>query len=166
MLSLAALRALLRARDTIDRASHEPMNVDALACVAGMSRAHFIRSFKQEFGATPHQYLMTRRIERAKALLRTSRSSVTDVCFEVGFSSLGSFGALFQRVVGESPTQYRAHARDDPRIPSCIVMMLSRPSSTFREARRGAHAYRRRCPSGDLVGREDRLDSKKREVNG
>src|SRR6185437_1261362 len=94
-------RHLLRARDLMDRAYAEPLDVPALARRAGVSRAHFTRSFKHTFGETPHQYLMSRRMERAKSLLRAGDLSVTEVCFAVGFSSLGSFSTQFRRFVGE-----------------------------------------------------------------
>ena len=107
-------RHLLRVRDLIDRAFASPLDVPALARSAHVSEAHFSRSFKAAFGETPHQYLLSRRMERAKALLRADDLSVTDVCVAVGFSSLGSFSTQFRRFVGESPTAYRAPRRPSP----------------------------------------------------
>lgn len=122
-------RHLLRVRDLIDRAYAEQLDVDALARSASVSPAYFSRSFKAAFGETPHQYLMSRRMERAKALLRSSDRSVTEICLAVGFTSLGSFSSQFRRLVGDSPTEYRA--RDDHqelgRLPSCYVRMWTRP---------------------------------------
>ena len=125
----------------MDRAYAEPLDVPALARRAGVSRAHFTRSFKRTFGETPHQYLMSRRMERAKSLLRAGDLSVTEVCFAVGFSSLGSFSARFTEVTGESPSAFQARwARDGaPRIPGCYVFMWGlverRPQSASQEKR-------------------------------
>ena len=122
-------RHLLRVRDLIDRAYAEQLNVDALARSASVSQAHFSRSFKSAFGETPHQYLMSRRMERAMALLRAGDLSVTEVCFAVGFSSLGSFSTQFRRFVGDSPSAYRqrdGHA-ELAKVPSCYVRMWTRP---------------------------------------
>lgn len=122
-------RHLLRVRDLIDRAYAEPLDLRALARSAAVSPSYFSRSFKAAFGETPHQYLMSRRMERAKALLRAGELSVTEVCVAVGFTSLGSFSAQFHRVVGESPSAYRQ--RDDhdalARLPGCYVRMWTRP---------------------------------------
>src|SRR3954452_20782886 len=101
-------RHLLRARDLADARYAEPLGVDDLAAAAGLSRAHFSRAFRQAFGETPRAYLLTRRLERAAALLRTTDRSVADVCFSVGLSSLGSFTTTFTRTFGLSPTAYRA----------------------------------------------------------
>ena len=122
-------RHLLRVRDLIDRAYAEPLDVAALARSAAVSPAYFSRSFKAAFGDTPHQYLMSRRMERAKALLRVDDLSVTDVCFAVGFSSLGSFSTQFKRLVGDTPTRYREREGHDElaRLPSCYVRMCTRP---------------------------------------
>lgn len=135
------LRRLLRARDVIDRDYPQQLAVGALARRTFMSTAHFSRSFKQAFGETPHQYLMTRRMERAKALLRDGDLPVTAVCLAVGFTSLGSFSTTFRRLVGESPTGYRRRCRAgvaDPavaRIPRCVLAARSRPraSSVFEK---------------------------------
>ena len=135
---LANLAHLRRARDLIDREYARPLEVSELARAALMSTAHFSRSFKAAYGETPYTYLMTRRIERAKALLRSGELTVTEVCLEVGCTSLGSFSARFTELVGETPTAYRArdhHALS--RMPECIARDVSRPSRTpsrIREA--------------------------------
>ena len=122
-------RHLLRVRDLIDRAYADRLDLRALARSAAVSPSYFSRSFKAAFGETPHQYLMSRRMERAKALLRAGELSVTEVCMAVGFTSLGSFSAQFRRVVGESPSAYQR--RDDhdalARLPGCYVRMWTRP---------------------------------------
>ena len=100
-------RRLLRARDAMDRAFAQPLDIPTLARIAHVSEAHFIRTFRATFGETPHRYLQRRRIERAMFLLRTSSRSVTDVCFDVGFNSLGTFSRTFREIVGESPSEYR-----------------------------------------------------------
>jgi AraC-like DNA-binding protein len=122
-------RHLLRVRDLIDRAYAEPLDIAALARSASVSEAYFSRSFKAAFGETPHRYLTSRRIERAKALLRAGELSVTEVCMAVGFSSLGSFSTQFKRLVGESPSTYRARDGHDElaRLPHCYVRMWTRP---------------------------------------
>ncbi len=135
---LANLAHLRRARDLMDREYARPLDVAALARAALMSPAHFSRRFRAAYGETPYAYLMTRRIERAKALLRRGDLSITEVCLEVGCSSLGSFSARFTELVGETPTAYRA--RDHAalaNVPSCIAKELTRPSrdpSRIREA--------------------------------
>src|SRR6516164_178743 len=101
-------RRMLRARDTMDRAFAQPLDVPALARVAHVSPAHFSRQFRATFGETPHRYLQRRRVERAMELLRETELSVTEICLDVGFHSLGTFSRIFREVVGESPTQYRA----------------------------------------------------------
>jgi AraC-like DNA-binding protein len=122
-------RHLLRVRDLIDRAYSEQLDVAALARSAAVSPAYFNRSFKAAFGETPHQYVMTRRMERAKALLRAGDMSVTDVCFAVGFSSLGSFSTQFKRLVGDTPSAYRDRDGHDEfaKLPNCYVRMWTRP---------------------------------------
>jgi transcriptional regulator GlxA family with amidase domain len=105
------LRRLLRAKDRMDAASHERWPVGRLAAVSGVSEAHFARSFKQAFGVPPHRYLLTRRIERAAALLRDSELSITEIAFHTGWESLGTFGRTFRDVTGESPSEVRARAR-------------------------------------------------------
>jgi AraC-like DNA-binding protein len=119
---------LRRARDRIDRDYAQPLDVPALAHVALMSPGHFSRSFRSAFGETPYSYLMTRRIERAKALLRRGDLSVTDVCFAVGCTSLGSFSTRFTELVGESPSAYRARSHDEgAAIPACVAKIYTRP---------------------------------------
>jgi AraC-like DNA-binding protein len=126
---LVELARLRRARDLIDREYAEPLDVPALARAAFMSPSHFSRRFRATYGETPYTYLMTRRIERAKALLRRGDLTVTEVCMAVGCTSLGSFSARFTELVGESPSAYRA--RDHRRaaeIPSCVALLRTRPT--------------------------------------
>jgi transcriptional regulator GlxA family with amidase domain len=118
---------LRRARDRMDREYARPLDVPALARTALMSPGHFSRSFRAAFGETPYSYLMTRRIERAKALLRRGDLSVTDVCFAVGCSSLGSFSSRFTELVGETPSAYRARSHDDAGVPACVAKIVTRP---------------------------------------
>ena len=123
-------RHLLRARDYMDRHYAEPLDLDDIARRAHASKAHFVREFRATFGETPHQYLLTRRIERAKHLLHTTQLPVTDVCLSVGLQSLGSFCTSFKRVVGVTPSAYRrsAHAADlRALVPGCHVMAFTRP---------------------------------------
>ena len=126
---LANLAHLRRARDLMDRDYAKPLDVPAMARTALMSPAHFSRQFRAAYGETPYSYLMTRRIERAKALLRRGDLSVTDVCFAVGCTSLGSFSSRFTELVGESPSSYRArdHAAT-ARVPGCVTAQRSRPT--------------------------------------
>ncbi|MGY1771639.1 helix-turn-helix domain-containing protein [Blastococcus sp. SYSU D00813] len=128
-------RRMLRARDAMDRAYAEPLDVPTLAAIAHVSEAHFIRTFRATFGETPHRYLQRRRVERAMFLLRTTDRSVTDICMAVGFSSLGTFSRVFREVVGESPSAHRSRGPLPP-APSCFAMAWLRPSS-FGEAPRG-----------------------------
>jgi transcriptional regulator GlxA family with amidase domain len=126
--TLEDLVRLRKARDVMDRDYARPLDVPALARVALMSPGHFSRSFRAAYGETPYGYLMTRRIERAKALLRRGDMSVTEVCFEVGCTSLGSFSSRFTELVGESPSAYRARSHDAAvAIPGCVAMVRSRP---------------------------------------
>lgn len=131
-------RHLLRARDLADRRYAEPLSVADLAAEAGLSPAYFSREFRRMFGEAPHQYLLTRRMERAAALLRNTDRSVTDICHDVGLESLGSFTTSFRRVHGMAPTRYRAAfppARRLVRIPDCVLREYVRPENrTFREA--------------------------------
>ena len=124
-------RHLLRVRDLIDRAYPSPLDVPALARSAHVSQAHFSRSFRAAFGETPHRYLLRRRLERAKALLRQGELSVTDVCLAVGFTSLGSFSTQFRRFVGQSPTAYRERGEHEElsRVPGCLVKRYTRPTA-------------------------------------
>jgi transcriptional regulator GlxA family with amidase domain len=124
---LADLGHLRRARDLMDRAYAEPLDVPAMARAALMSPAHFSRKFRAAYGETPYSYLMTRRIERAKALLRQGMS-VTDACVAVGCTSLGSFSSRFTEIVGEAPSQYRARDhRLDEVVPACVSKVATRP---------------------------------------
>lgn len=132
-------RRLLKARDEMDRLYREELDVEGLAALAEMSEAHFIRSFKEVFGETPHRYLQRRRVERAMYLLREQESSVTDVCFDVGFNSLGTFSRTFKEIVGVSPAAYRSGKRPAP-VPSCFISSWTRPSS-FGEAQRRDSPY-------------------------
>jgi AraC-like DNA-binding protein len=119
-------RRLLRARDAMDRAYAEPLDVRSVAAVAHISEAHFSRCFRQVFGETPHRYLQRRRVERSMFLLRETDRSVTDICFDVGFSSLGTFSRTFREIVGESPSGYRR--QHGPMVaPNCFQMMAMRP---------------------------------------
>jgi AraC-like DNA-binding protein len=134
-------RWLLRARDAMDRAYAEPLDVPALARIARVAEAHFIRSFRAAFGETPHRYLQRRRVERSMFMLRETDRSVTEICFEVGFTSLGTFSRTFREIVGQTPTAYRQRAASGPGragahpapVPTCFAMKWTRPSS-FGEA--------------------------------
>ena len=129
---------MLRARDAMDRAYAEPLDVKTVAAIAHVSEAHFIRTFRAVFGETPHRYLQRRRVERSMFLLRETDRSITDVCLDVGFSSLGTFSRTFREIVGETPSSYReGHGPMVP--PNCIQMWAMRPrvsqeSSSFGEA--------------------------------
>jgi AraC-like DNA-binding protein len=135
-------RHLLRAKDLVDAGYRERLDVPALARAAHLSAAHFSREFRRSFGETPHQYLLSRRLERAAALLRTTDQTVADICLMVGLRSVGSFTTSFGRAFGLSPTAYRsAHppAADRARIPTCVLRAWERPqSSRFREDGRRA----------------------------
>jgi AraC-like DNA-binding protein len=139
MTSQPLARHLLRARDLADARYAERVTVADMAGAAGLSRAHFSREFKRAFGESPHQYLLTRRLERAAALLRTTDWPVADICFAVGAGSLGSFTTSFSRIFGQSPTAYRRcwpPAARLIRIPRCVAMAYARPQNrTFREDR-------------------------------
>ena len=135
-------RRLLRARDAMDRTYAEPLDVPALASIACVSEAHFIRTFRATFRETPHRYLQRRRVERAMWLLRETECSVTEICFSVGFASLGTFSRTFRDIVGETPTDYR-NGHGPMVVPNCFVMATARPvnprvqSSSFGEAAAG-----------------------------
>ncbi|HLG73592.1 MAG TPA: helix-turn-helix transcriptional regulator [Chloroflexota bacterium] len=128
-MEIADLVRLRRAKDQMDREFDQPLDVPALARSAAMSTAHFSRSFKAAFGESPYSYLMTRRIERAKALLRRGDMSVTDTCFAVGCTSLGSFSSRFTELVGVSPSAYRARNHSAAAaIPGCVIKVMTKPS--------------------------------------
>ena len=132
----ATNRILLRARDTMDRDYAHPLDVAALASAASLSRAHFIRSFRDAFGETPHRYLQRRRIERAMALLRDTDRPVTEICLAVGFTSLGTFSRTFRAVLGTSPRAYRRLPRDagQAQVPGCVARIWNRPSEHVRRS--------------------------------
>jgi AraC-like DNA-binding protein len=124
-------RRMLRARDTMDRAFARPLDVPALARLAHVSSAHFSRQFRATFGEPPHHYLQRRRVERAMELLRETDRSVTEICFDVGFGSLGTFSRTFREVVGEPPSAYRARFNGNGaklRVPACWAMAWLRPA--------------------------------------
>ena len=137
MVFVPPARHLLRAKDLADARYAEPLGVDDLASAAGLSRAHFSREFRAAFGETPHAYLLTRRLERAASLLRTTDRSVADVCFSVGLQSVGSFTTSFTRTYGKSPLAYREAfppAADQALVPACVLRVYGRPQRrTFRE---------------------------------
>ena len=123
---------MLRARDAMDRTYAQPLDIPSLARIALVSEAHFIGTFRDTFGETPHRYLQRRRVERSMFLLRETDRSVTDICLDVGFTSLGTFSRTFREIVGQSPTAYRERA-DLKAVPTCFTMAWTRPSS-FGEA--------------------------------
>ena len=138
-------RRLLRARDAMDRSYAEPLNVRAVTAVAHLSEAHFIRSFRATFGETPHRYLQRRRVERSMFLLRETDRRITDVCLDIGFTSLGTFSRMFREIVGETPSGYRK-GHGPIVAPHCVQLAAMRPqraagvlmqSSSFGEAARG-----------------------------
>ena len=135
-------RHLLRAKDLADARYFETLSVDQMAKAAGLSRAHFSREFRQTFGESPHAYLLTRRLERAAALLRMTDKSVAEVCFSVGLQSVGSFTTSFKRMFGSSPTSYRSRfppASQRALVPACVLRVYGRPQHrTFREDNGGA----------------------------
>jgi AraC-like DNA-binding protein len=137
--ALHPTRHLLRAKDLIDARYREPLDVPTLARAAHLSPAHFSREFRRAFGEAPHKYLLTRRLERAAALLRNTDHSVADICLDVGLRSVGSFTTSFTQTFGVSPTAYRAAhppAATRARIPTCVLLAWARPqSSSFREDR-------------------------------
>lgn len=149
----ALLRRLLRAKDAMDSASHEEWPVARLARVSGVSQAHFARSFRDAFGAPPHRYLLTRRIERAKALLRDTDLPVTDIAFQTGWNSLGTFGRIFRDVTGESPSELRRRERTVPhaltQVPHCFVSAAHRPDLKI------AVSEKRRLEAGDMGPSEE-----------
>jgi transcriptional regulator GlxA family with amidase domain len=144
------LRRLLRAKDRMDAASHEEWPVGRLARVSGVSQAHFARSFKQAFGVPPHRYLLTRRIERATALLRDTDLSITDIAFDTGWASLGTFGRTFRDITGKSPSAIRARGRamahQHGRVPDCVLRAAHRPDLKI------AVSEKRRRMAGGIKG--------------
>jgi transcriptional regulator GlxA family with amidase domain len=130
----ALLRRLLRAKDRIDAASHEDWTVRRLSEISAVSETHFARSFKQAFGVPPHRYLLTRRIERATALLRDTDMPITEIAFQTGWASLGTFGRIFRDITGESPSAFREKARASAHglehVPGCYLSAAQRPDLT------------------------------------
>jgi transcriptional regulator GlxA family with amidase domain len=143
------LRRLLRAKDRIDAASHEAWPVPRLARVSGVSEAHFARSFRTAFGLPPHRYLLTRRLERATALLRETNLSITEIAFQTGWNSLGTFGRIFRDVTGASPGELRAREKATPDqlawVPACILRAARRPALTIAVSEK-----RRRDAAGSM----------------
>ena len=125
---------MLRARDAMDRRFAEPLDIPALARIAHVSEAHFIRTFKSTFGETPHRYLQRRRVERSMFMLRETERSVTEICLDVGFASLGTFSRTFREIVGRTPTEYRRGAPVHD-VPGCFVRAWTRPSSFGEDVR-------------------------------
>jgi len=152
----ALLRRLLRAKDRMDAASHEAWPVRRLARVSHVSEAHFARSFKEAFGLPPHRYLLTRRIERATALLRDTDLSITEIAFQTGWGSLGTFGRTFRDITGESPgvvrSRARAAAQDLGRVPACVLVAAQRPDLNIAVSEK-----RRRGSPGTNRGNEKEL---------
>ena len=148
----ALLRRLLRAKDRMDVASHEDWPVERLARVSRVSEAHFARSFKDAFGVPPHRYLLTRRIERARTLLRDTDMPITDIAFQTGWKSLGTFGRIFRDITGESPGELRAREQDlthgFDRVPACYLIAAHRPDLTI------AVSEKRRHEEGAINGAE------------
>ena len=130
-------RRLLRARDAMDRAYAEPLDVRAVAAVAHISEAHFSRCFRAVFGETPHRYLQRRRVERSMFLLRETDRSVTDICLDVGFTSLGTFSRTFREIVGETPTAYRS-GHGPVVAPHCVQLAGMRPRDAIRDEPRSS----------------------------
>lgn len=143
-------RRLLRARDAMDGSYAEPLDIQTLARIALTSEAHFVRTFRATFGETPHRYLQRRRIERAMFLLRTTRREVTEICMDVGYTSLGTFGRTFHEIVGETPGEYRGR-KALAAVPNCFAMAWTRPSS-FGEAAGGITKLRSAASTTDDEG--------------
>jgi transcriptional regulator GlxA family with amidase domain len=147
------IRRLLRAKDRMDAASHEPWPVERLARVSHVSEAHFARSFKQAFGLPPHRYLLTRRLERAKALLRDTTLPILEIALQTGWNSLGTFGRVFRDVNEKSPSEWRAfedaRRHDLARVPHCFVSAAYRPeiTSAVSEKRRRVQAGKKGAPN-------------------
>ncbi|GAA5166493.1 helix-turn-helix domain-containing protein [Ornithinimicrobium tianjinense] len=139
---------LRRARDHIDRHYRDPVDLDTVAAIAGLSKYHFLRMFRLAYGRTPGVYLSERRVERAQDLLRTSNLTVTEVCFAVGFSSLGSFSGRFRQITGETPSAYQRRYAESgaPRIPGCYVFMWGLAERADGEAGPGARTATQEKP--------------------
>ena len=154
-------RLVLRARDTMDRHFDRELDVPALARSVGMSEAHFIRTFKEVFAETPHRYLQRRRVERAMFLLRDdsaeTKRSVTDVCFDVGFNSLGTFSRTFKEIVGVSPSSFR-DGNEQVEVPSCFISSWARPSS-FGEAQPNESNYSDRTTAEERAVETEELEA-------
>ncbi|QUD87160.1 helix-turn-helix transcriptional regulator [Phenylobacterium montanum] len=150
------LRRLLRAKDRMDAASDEAWPIRRLARVSGVSEAHFARSFRDAFGLPPHRYQLTRRIERAKSLLRDTDLPIIDIAFQTGWNSLGTFGRTFRDITGESPSELRAREQVEPherdRVPACYLIAAHRPPLTI------AVSEKRRQEAGSINGTEDDLE--------
>ena len=150
-------RRMLRARDAMDRHFAEPLDIPALAAIALVSEAHFIRTFRATFGETPHRYLQRRRVERAMAMLVSTDRSVTDVCMAVGFSSLGTFSRTFRDIVGQSPKEYRAAHPRVAQVPTHFAMAWTRPRDTVRAVSEKEPAPR--TPSVAVMSYQGYLDT-------
>lgn len=155
----ALLRRLLRAKDRMDQASEEEWPVERLASVSGVSEAHFARSFKDAFGIPPHRYLLTRRIERAKALLRDTDQPIIDIAFQTGWSSLGTFGRVFKDVTGRSPSELRdreqAGAHQLEQVPHCFISAAYRPNlKTAVSEKRRQEAVDKTVPEANDVSED------------
>lgn len=152
----ALLRRLLRARDRMDAASEEEWPIARLATISGLSAAHFARSFKDAFGVPPHRYLLTRRIEKATALLRDTEHSITDIAFQTGWSSLGTFGRTFRDITGKAPAEFRtddqAASHELELVPHCFVSAARRPNLKI------AVSEKRRRESGDSGDRSNQQE--------
>ena len=150
------LRRLLRAKDRMDAAPHEDWPIPRLARASGASEAHFVRSFKEAFGVPPHRYLLTRRIERATAFLRETDLSVTEIAFQTGWNSMGTFGRVFRDITGESPSEFRARAKASPQrpelVPVCHLSAAHRPNLTI------AVSEKRRQDEGDRFDGSEETD--------
>jgi AraC-like DNA-binding protein len=145
MAFVPGVRHLTRAKDLADRRYSDPLDVDDLARAAGLSRAHFSREFRRHFGESPHAYLLTRRLERAAALLRTTDRSVVEICFDVGLTSVGSFTTSFTRTFGMSPTRYRAAfppAAAHVVVPGCVLRAYGRPGGSTPNSTNGEDKQR------------------------
>lgn len=152
------VRRLLRAKDRMDAASHEAWPVSRLAEVSGVSAAHFARSFAQAFGAPPHRYLLTRRVERATTLLRDTDLPITEIAFQVGWESLGTFGRTFRDIVGESPGEFRDRHRPAPASPGptppCFVAAAERPHLTTAVSEKRRLEAEARTPAATATEQE------------